>query len=244
MKFELTNKKINQIKADCKVIFAISKNLKHKWIKDKEDLKTLDFKGGQEQAAFLPHKKRVYIGVESLAHDNLRVACAQAIRILKKTKFKSVKIGLYIDDQDINNNARAMVEGFILGAYSFDKHKSKKNKNFINRIIVSTEEYADKKINTKEARDAIKTGEIIADSTNFAREIANQIPDDMTPAKLGEAAKELAKKNELQCKVYGEQFLVKNRFNAFYAVSKGSAHEPKLIHLIYKPENPIKKLHS
>ena len=241
MKFELVNKKINQIKADCEVIFAVNKNLKHKWVKDKEDLKVLDFKGEQEQAAFLPHKKRVYIGVESLAHDNLRVACAQAIRILKKTRFKSVKIGLY-SDKCSKENIMAVAEGFILGAYNFDKHKTKKSENFIKKIIISTEEYFGKLINIDEINKELKAGQIIADSTNFAREIANQVPDDMTPIKMGELAKKLAKENNLQCKVYNEQFLKRNNMGAFEAVGRGSDNSSRLIHLIYKPKNAKKKI--
>ena len=95
MKFSLTNKKLNQIKADSEVILAVKQNLRHKWIKDKKDLAVLNFKGAPEEIAFLPHRKRIYIGVESLEHDNLRVACAQAARILKKTKSKSIKIGSF-----------------------------------------------------------------------------------------------------------------------------------------------------
>ncbi|MCG2700782.1 leucyl aminopeptidase, partial [Candidatus Parcubacteria bacterium] len=191
---------------------------------------------------FLPHKKRIYIAVDSLAHDSLRVACAQAIRIFQKTKFKSIKIGSYLDKDDSLNNISAAIEGFILGDYNFDKYKTKKNKNFVGKIIISSEEYNNKKIGIEQAEKTMKQGQIIAEAVNLSREIVNQTPDDMTPAKLGEAAKELAKENNLQCKVYGEQFLKKNNMNAFYAVSKGSAHEPKLIHLIYKHKKPVKRI--
>lgn len=242
MKFELINKNVNQIKADCEVVFTVNKNLKHKWVKDKDDLKTLDFKGEPEERVFLPHKKRIYIAVDSLAHDSLRVACAQAIRIFQKTKFKSIKIGSYLDKDDSLNNISAAIEGFILGDYNFDKYKTKKNKNFVGKIIISSEEYNNKKIGIEQAEKTMKQGQIIAEAVNLSREIVNQTPDDMTPAKLGEAAKELAKENNLQCKVYGEQFLKKNNMNAFYAVSKGSAHEPKLIHLIYKHKKPVKRI--
>ena len=60
MKFLFENKKLSEIKADCEVIFVIDKDLKHKWIYDKGDLKTLDFKGSSEEVAFLPHQHRIY----------------------------------------------------------------------------------------------------------------------------------------------------------------------------------------
>jgi len=240
MKFELSNKKVNEIKADCEAVFVVNKNLKHKWVKDRKDLELLDFKGSPDEIAFLPHKKIIYVSVNSLEHDDLRIGSANIIKVLKKSKFKSIKIGLYLKDLDINT--KAIVEGFILGEYSFDKYKSEKIKNSINKIIISLEDYENEKFDIKKIKQEILEGEIIANSTNFAREIANSIPDDMTPAKMGEVAKNVAKENNLECKVYGEKFLKENNMNAFHAVSRGSIHEPKLIHLIYKQENAKKKI--
>ncbi len=236
------DKKIDKISADCEVVFVVDKNLKHKWIKDSEHFKLLKFKAEAEEAVFVPHKKRLYIAIGSLEHDSIRTACAQAIRILKKTNFQSIKIGLYAGKEFAPDNIRSIAEGFILGGYIFDKYKTKKVKSRVKKIAVSSEEYSGKTISAKVIKEELRTGKILADAVNFTREIANQPPDDMTPVQMGEAAEKLAKENDLQCKIYGEEFLKKNGMNAFLAVSRGSIHPLRLIHLIYKPKNAEKKI--
>lgn len=242
MEFELLDKKIDEISADCEVVFVVAKNLKHKWIKDLGHFKSLNFKAEAEETVFIPNKKKLYIAIESIEHDNIRTACAQAIRILKKTNFQSVKIGLYAGKNFMADNIKAIAEGFLLGEYIFDKYKSKKIKSSIEKIIISSEDYNEKIIDAKIIKGGLKIGKILADAVNFTREIANQPPDDMTPIQMGEAAKKLAKENDLQCKIYGEEFLKKNRMNAFLAVGRGSIHPPRLIHLTYKPKNAEKRI--
>ncbi len=237
MEFELLDKKIGEISADCEVVFMVGKNLKHKWVKDLEYFKPLNFKAEVEETVFIPDRKKLYIAIDSMEHDSIRTACAQAIRILKKTNFKSVKIGFYAGKEFATDNIRAIAEGFILGEYIFDKYKSNKIKSSIKKIVVSTEEYSGKTISVKIIKKELKTGEILAHAVNFTREIANQPPDDMTPIQMGEVAKKLAKENDLQCRIYGEEFLKKNGMNAFLAVGRGSIHPLRLIHLTYKPKN-------
>jgi leucyl aminopeptidase len=52
----------------------------------------------------------------------------------------------------------------------------------------------------------------------------------------------LAKENNLECKIYDEEWLRENGYGAFYAVGKASANPPRLIHLTYKPKNAKKKV--
>ncbi|MEA2065253.1 MAG: leucyl aminopeptidase [Patescibacteria group bacterium] len=242
MEFELLDKKIDEIFADCEVVFAVDKNLKHKWIKDLEYLKMLNFKADAEEAVFIPDRKKLYIAIDSMEHDSIRIACAQAIKILKKTNFQSVKIGLYVGEEFKADNIRAISEGFILGEYIFDKFRSKKIKNPIKKIIISSEEYSGKSVAAKIAKEELKTGRILANAVNFTREIANQPPDEMTPIQMSETAKKLAEENNLQCEIYDEKFLLKNKMNVFLAVGRGSINPSRLIHLIYKPKNAKKRI--
>lgn len=240
MKIEIVDKKINQIKADCEIIFVINKNLKHSWVKDLKILQEEKFKGEAEENIYLPHKRKIYFGLESINHDNLRIAAAQVINLIKK-KCKTVKIGIYSGDNS-KANFKAICEGFLLGLYKFDKYKSKKEKIILNKIFLSTEDY-DKKnndINTlkKELKKAIE----ISKAVNITRDNVNEIPAEITPLKMTEIAKEIASLNNLDIKVYGEKYLEKEGMGAFLAVSKASPYPPQLIHFIYKGENSKGKI--
>lgn len=240
MIFELQDKKISEIKADVEIVLVFNKNLKHKWIYDAEILKEQNFKGGNGEICFLPHKNRLYLGMESFEHDDLRSAGAKIDEQLIKKKYKTLKIGLYGDD--IKAGLRGLVEGFLLGSYRFDKYKSKKEKLSVSRIIFSSDAYESVKSNVKELRNVIREAEIIAKATNYTRDIVNTIPADINPITMSEIAKNLAKNNGLTVKVYGEKYIKEEGMGAFLAVSKASPYPPQLIHLTYKPKNPKFKI--
>ena len=61
----------------------------------------------------------------------------------------------------------------------------------------------------------------------------------MTPAELAIVAESLAKANDLECNIYDVNALTEENMNAMLSVARASAHPPRLIHLAYKPENPV-----
>ncbi len=238
MQFLTEDKKVKEIKADCEIIFVVNKNLDHRWIKDKDELKTLNFKGESEEAAFLPHVHRVYIGCQNTDPEEIRIATAKAITTLEKTSYETIKIGFYGED------IKPMIEGALFGEYRFDKYKSQKEKTVQKTLILSTENY-DKEKETKKpfSQKEINEAITIASAANFAKDIVNTPPDDMTPKKLAKLAKKTAKKlKNVECFIGDKKFLKKEKMRAMLAVARASAHPPRLIHLKYKPKNPRKKI--
>ncbi len=241
MKFSVVTDKVETIKADCEIVIVVDGNLDHPWVKDKTDLETLNFKGTLEEVAFLPHQHRVYTGVDSLDRDEVRLAIAQALKSIQKTKYKTLKVASYIKDCPVTNT-KAIVEGAELGSYSFDRYKSEKNQINIEEIIISLEDYAQKTLNLDPAIKAVSQAKIIAEVTNHAKEIVNTPPDDMTPNHLAIYAQKLSENLEnVSCFVGDENFLEEEKMGAFLAVSRASTHPARLIHLIYKPQDTKEK---
>lgn len=241
MKFEITEKKVEEINADCEFIIVIDGGLDHKWVQDKEDLETLSFEGKTEEVAFLPHFHRVYVGADSFDRDEIRLALSCAINTIKKSKYKSVKIGIYIDKCPVTNT-KAIVEGIVLGSYTFDKYKTEKSSCNIETVTISLEDYSEKKLGLQHAQKAIAEAQIVADVTNDAKEIVNSVPDDMTPEKLAYEAEEIAKELEnVECFIGDSNFMEAQKMGAFLAVGRASEHAPRLIHLTYKPKNATQK---
>ncbi len=236
MQFLIENKKLKEIQSDCEIILVMEKNFDHKWVKEREDLKTLSFKANSEETAFLPHCHKIYAGCESFESDEIRIAVAKAVNALRKTKYQRVKIGGYSKEC-----IKAIVEGALFGEYEFDRYKSKKESKNKKTLVISTEGYKEETIDEREIEDLVKEASIIAKGANFAKNIVNTPPDDMTPKKLAKVAKKLAKKYEnIKCFVGDEKFLKKEKMGAFLAVSRASTHSPRLIHLKYRPKNKAK----
>ena len=240
MRFQITNKKLSEIKADLELIFVVDKNLKHKFIKDEKAFKFANYKG--ESVLLLLESGRVYVPLNKLGYDELRIAAAKAYNAVKSLNVKSLKLASYVAGCQ-KMSFQALTEGFSLGAYEFNKYKENKEKYALKDIIFSSEEFNGEVIRENDAKDGFAHGEIIAAATNFTKDIVNEIPEIYTPQKMAEEAQNLAKNYpNLSCKIYDEKFLEKEKMNAFLAVNKASVHPPRLIHLIYKPKDAKKRV--
>jgi len=239
MNFELTINPIDTIEAQLEIILIINKDLDHRFVKDKKLLKKSAFKAEQDETCLLIEKDRLYIGVESIGSENIRTAVATGIRRIKSTPYKTLKIASYMNNPKCTAVIRAMVEGFILGAYSFDKYKSKKSKLNIENITISLEDYREFELDIQACAKALEKGRISAEATNFTRDIVNTTPDDCYPKVMAKIAKKLAKKNSLECNILKPKELKKEKMEALLAVARASRHKPRVIHLAHKPKNPL-----
>ncbi len=236
MEFQVVDKKLADIQADIEIIFVIDKNLDHDWVKDKEELELLGFEGKSEEVAFLLEKRRIYVGADSLDHDEIRIAAAKAIKALQNKKFQSAKVGVYIQNCPITN-IKAFVEGCILGKYQFDKYKKESKKHAIKTIYIANEEYSNKPFTLENAKKSVIEAEKLAQTVNFVRDLVNTPPNEIYPAKLAQIAQDVAKRFDLTCKVLDEEDLAREGMEAMLAVGRASVNKPRLIHLTYTPPN-------
>ncbi len=232
---------MKDVVADLELVFVVNKKLDHKWVKDRDNLAKLNFKGEAEESALLPEGGRLYVGIESMSHDDLRIACAETIRALISKNFKTIKLGMYFAKSEFEG-VGAIVEGCILGEYNFSKYKSKHAKTVLHKIFICCDDYSGRKINFKNAQLALKQSEIIAKNVNFVRDIVNQTPKDITPLTMSKIAKDLSKQTRLSLKIFGEKYIKEKGMGAMHAVSLASPYPPQLIHLIHKPKNAQRKI--
>ena len=242
MNFELTLAKVEEIKADLEVIFVCENDFSHRFVKDKELLEKSGFKASQDEVSLLIEKDRVYVGIKNLEGKHIRRASAQAISTIKNIKsYKSIKVASYTN-KGCTYGIRAMVEGFVLGSYSFDRYKSTKSKNRIKKIFISTDDYSNASIDITNASIQLHKGQIIASSTNLTRDIVNTTPDDCYPKVMAKIAKDIAKESNLECNILKVKDLKKEDMNALLAVARASRHKPRVIHLAHKPKKPLCKI--
>jgi len=125
--------------------------------------------------------------------------------------------------------AAALVEGTILGAYSPGRWKAETEARAPERIIVGH-------VDDPELQQAVERAAIVAERANRARDLSNMPPNELTPHTLGEKAQELAHEHEhLTCEVLATRELDELGMGALTAVGRGSRNEPRLIVLRYDP---------
>jgi leucyl aminopeptidase len=241
MKLKLSTKPLDRIDADIEIVLVIAKAFDHPFVKPYADvLERAGFTGGQDSVCHLPEKRVVVAGADSLKSTDVRPAVASALRALAGTPYTSAKIATYMSHPKCTATLRALVEGAVLGAYTFDRYKSDTSTDPLRKLIVSTaDEYSDYTVDFESAKRTVTKGLVAAEATNFTRDIVNTPPDDFYPKIMAKAAMKLAKDHRLNVTVLGPKELKKEKMNALLSVARASRHKPRLIHLAYTPPNPV-----
>ena len=240
MNFTITTDTVAEIKSDLEVIIIIDGNMKHRFIQDKKLLKKAGFLASQDEVCHLIEKNRLYVGAESLKGTSLRPAVASALRsLIGKKAYKSIKLATYLSHPRCSASLRAIVEGIVLGSYTFTTYKSKQVKSSVKSIQISLEGYNKHEITAEIAVRAIHNGEISANATNFTRDIVNTTPDDCYPEVMANIAEDMAKDTGLKCHILKPKALRKEKMETLLAVARASRHKPRVIHLTHKPKNPV-----
>jgi leucyl aminopeptidase len=161
--------------------------------------------------------------------EALRAAAAAAAQALARVGGTLVWL---LDESlpvPVPEQAAALVEGTILGAYSPGRWKSDDEARAPERIVIGQEDDPD-------LRAAVERAAIVAECANRARDLSNMPPNELTPHTLGEKAKELAREHEhLRCDVLATRELDDLGMGALTAVGRGSRNDPRLIILRYDP---------
>lgn len=124
---------------------------------------------------------------------------------------------------------RGVARGAHSARYRYTAHKTeaKERKSVTLSLLVARAGAAEKR--------AVSEGEIVAESINLARDLVNAPPNDLTPLRLAEHAKEVAKERGVSLKIFDKKQLERLKMDLFLAVNKASAIEPRMVHLAYKP---------
>jgi leucyl aminopeptidase len=222
MKIEISDV---QVQSDIEIVLVKEKKLGSQ----KKLLEQIGFKGEDETCVLLPESKKIYVGCESTDEDNVRIAAATAIRKFNETNYASATIS-------INKDLQGVLEGVLLGSYTFDKYKSKKDDRKEKTLTLIVKNLDEKTMK------AFNESTIVCEGVNLVRDFVNTTPDDFYPEIMANEAKKIADENGLDCKILDTKYFEKNKMGAISAVGRASRHESKLIHLSYKPKNAKKKI--
>ncbi len=193
-------------------------------------------------------KRLILVGMgkkEELTEERIRQAAGNIIKFLRSIKVAHVDF--YLDplvQKKLSEEVvcRALTEGSVLGGYTYTRYKTEPQKEKSPKEIEKLTILSQKTPGSKSIAKAMEEGQVVALSTNFARDMINTPGNHMTPTVMAETARELADEFGLTVKIYGRKEIEKMGMGAFLAVAQGSHQEPKFIVLEYwgaaKKEKP------
>jgi leucyl aminopeptidase len=163
--------------------------------------------------------------------EALRRAAAAGLRRARDLGARTVAIEVLGDRLPARQRAQAVVEGGILGTYTFDRYKREKSDKQVDSLQVVEPDGRQR----RDAAEGVRRGEVFAQATWFARDLINAPANDVHPSHLARVATGIAKEAGLDVQVLERADCRKLGMGAFLGVAAGSEQPPKFIHLTYTP---------
>jgi len=250
METSLSSVPLEQVEADALVVVAFdgedggpppAPDLAGGWIQDL--YKTGEFKGKVLETALLHRPvglkaaRLLAVGGGKRANfgaAELRRAAGVALRLLKPKGARTITLALGPGFTSPDHVAAA-VEGAILGDYEPDRYKTENRdeRKAVESFAVLVADAA------PSLEQAARTGRIVAESQNFARDLVSEPANRLTPSVLAERASRMASEQGLECEVLDRERIEQLGMGALLGVAAGSEQPPAFIIVRYRPENPV-----
>jgi leucyl aminopeptidase len=179
------------------------------------------FEGKEGQSVMLPGRLLIGLGDRNgdrNGDDSVRRAAAIASRAAARCKHVATTLP----------PTQALAEGFELGAYQFNKYRSKPKPNRIVKVSVVGSGGA-------RATSALQRGARVAEAVKATRDLVNEPGGELTAPLFADAIQEMASQAKLRVKVLDEAAIARAGYNGLLAVNKGSEHPPRWVELTYQP---------
>jgi leucyl aminopeptidase len=240
MNFSVTTSAALSQKQPAAVLFAFEKERLDGPVAFKNLLRHVgpkEFRGAERQLFFLhaagklAPQRILLVGLgkrDKFTSETLRRAMGIAAKKLRDLGIERAAVQVL---GDVGDSLAAIVEAAILATYQFRQFKPDDDGDAteLKTLTLCIPAHAD----LKTAKKVVADARIVAEATNYAREIGNLPGNVVTPRVMADYARKLADDSGLVCTVLAKKELEAGGFGGLLAVGGGSANEPHLIVLEY-----------
>lgn len=185
-----------------------------------------------------PADRVIIVGLgdkSSFSSEAMRSASASVGRRLATTGERNIRVDLSgpitASKADSALIGEAFGEALALLSYSRDQYKGSANASSRTKPKLLLH------IDNQRFREGVEHGIGLGNSANVARAFSEAPPNICTPDWIAQAAQQMARKyDNLSCRVFRGEDLIKHKLTGIHTVGKASEHKPCLIRLEYKPK--------
>ena len=194
----------------------------------------------------VPAKRLVLVGLgkkNDVTLETIRQAMGTAAKRARQAKAGSFTVVLpTVTPAGMSSVevAQAMVEGAILGSYQFTVYRTAAAEHAVEGMKILIPQ----KGQLKQVSEGVRRGIATAEATVFVRDLCNHPSNVLTPTKVAEEAKAIAKAEKISIKILEQKEMERLGMGALLGVARGSQEPPKFIILEYngtkkKDERPV-----
>ncbi|MGQ0695669.1 MAG: leucyl aminopeptidase [Nitrospiraceae bacterium] len=195
----------------------------------------------------VPAKRLILVGLgrkQDVGLDQIRQAMGNAAKRVRQAKAGSFTVALPSvtpPGASMVDVTQVMAEGAILGNYQFTVYRSEEPAS---RDVAGMSVLVPQKSQLRRLAEGIRRGVATAEATVFVRDLCNHPSNVMTPTKIANEAKAIAKETGAGLKILDQKEMEELGMGALLGVAKGSHQPPKFIILQYhgskkKDDRPV-----
>jgi len=200
------------------------------------------FKGekGDELESIVADGKPVILislGKKSEITERELINCLVKKVLVLKSKYEEIAVDIINFEElyDAKSLIYKISSELMLGAYQFNKYKSKNEKAHLKKVFLVTGKNA-------KMSNELNKAEVVSDAINLCRDWVNEPPNVFHSEKFAaEVEKDAKKLAKVTVKVLNETQIKKECMGLLLAVNAGSTHAPRVVHLTYNPTGATKK---
>ena len=162
--------------------------------------------------------------------ETVKTLIARALRLARDLGL--ARAAVFLNHSEAAPLVGKAVEGAVLGAYTFDRHRLEKERFFKEKLALEIVVHPDHQADA-EARKARYAW--VSENVNLARDLINEPANIVNPVVLAERAQQIALEMGLQCEVLDETALKTKGYRGLLHVGAGSATPPRMVILRYVP---------
>ncbi|MFO0705294.1 MAG: leucyl aminopeptidase [Nitrospira sp.] len=208
----------------------------------RELLDSKEFEGKANELALvhtqgkLPAKRVLLVGLgkkKDVTIDHCRQAMGYVAKRVRQIKAESFTVSVpTVVPRGASpvEVAQALAEGAILGSYQFTAYLSSASGKEVRSMAI----LASQKSALRPISEGIRRGVATAEATVLVRDLCNHPSNVLTPTKIANEAKAIAKEESLSLKILEQKDMEELGMGALLGVARGSHEPPKFIILEYK----------
>ncbi len=162
--------------------------------------------------------------------ENVKTFTARALRLGRD--YRLARVGLVANHADAAPYVGKVVEGAVLGAYTFDRYRQEKDEFLAKDAQLVIFAHPDHQADA-EARKSRYAW--VSENVNLCRDLVNEPGSVVTPEVLADRASEIAKEVGLEIETLDPAALKARGYNGLLRVGAGSPHPPRMVVLRHVP---------
>ena len=168
--------------------------------------------------------------------ENVKTFTARALRLARD--YRLARVGIVVNTKDAAPYVGKVVEGAVLGTYTFDRYRQEKDEFFAKDLSVTLFVHPDHQADA-EARRARYLW--VSENANRARSLIDEPGDVVTPERIANEAAEIGREVDLEVEVLDPAALEARGYQGILHVGAGSRHPGRMVVLRLIPRKASKE---